>query len=65
MSRVIFFFRVRMHDNCMQKYKEGQRGELYFCIPIAVRQMLDQKKHEVIEDVVNPLRVGSRAQFFA
>ena len=34
---------VRQHDNCMQKYKEGQRGELDFCIPLAVRPVLDQK----------------------
>ena len=32
------------------------------CLPLAVRLLIDQERHEVMKDVVDPLRVGSRAQ---
>ena len=46
----------------MHKEKEGQRGEFSLCLPLAVRLLIDQERHEVMKDVVDPLRVGSRAQ---
>ena len=61
-KKIVNLFLVREHDNHMHKEQEGQRGEFYFCLPLTVRLIVDQKKHEVIEAVVSPLRVGSRAQ---
>ena len=57
-----YFFSVPQHYRYLQKEKEGQRGEFYFCIPIAVRLVIDREKYEERKRYEVTSRVGCRAQ---